>query len=274
LGINYNYMQQKTVKITLQCSSDLASEMQEIDLLNTFQSDYNKVELMKLSFEMYKWNVENFPPDRQKNVNEIYRLLSKEIWNKEAQNADTHDLLNINIVDNFPCVDIAPIYCFSLQENGLIAAITKVLIIEEDIPEIANKGVYVQEVYVNTINADFEAIFEFISIPENAIIKLPYVGDAALYHALNGYCIEFYKPVENIASLEIMLTMSQIKCKGLNVVSEIGNLSRNLLSELKDDKFGACLQSLAWLGIIEMNIKVSVYSENELLKSQTIKQNL
>jgi hypothetical protein len=141
-------------------------------------------------------------------------------------------------------------------------------------PEVANKGIYVQEIYTNTVNADFEAIFKFIAIPNDAIIKLPYVGDKGLYNALSDYDIEFYEPIENKASLETMLTMSQIKCKGLNVVSEIGNLSRNLLNELKDDKFGACLQSLAWLGIIEMNIKVSVYSENELLKSQTIKQNL
>lgn len=268
-------MQQKTIQITLQCSNDLASEMQEIDLLNTFQSDYNKVELMKLSFEMYKWQMQNLQHSKQCTVNEIYEILTNQIWDKEPQNIDTHDLYNINIVDDFPCVDIAPIYSFSFQENGLIAAITKVLIIEKDIPEIANKGIYVQEVYVNTVGADFKTIFEFIPIPNNAIIKLPYVGDKDLYNALSDYNIEFYKPIENVASLESMLIMCQIKCKGLNVVSEIGGLSRGLLNEFKNDKFGACLQSLAWLGVIEINIKVNTYSHDDtLLNSQMIKQKL
>lgn len=247
MGLNYNYMQQTNI--------------------------FAEIELLKLAFEIYKHNYANEPANRHQSIAQIYRNL-KDLISEVQPETQLHDFCNINIVDNFPCVVIAPIYCFSLQENGLIAAITKVLIIEEDIPEIANKGVYVQEVYVNTVNADYKAIFEFIGIPKNAIIKLPYVGDKDLYNALCDYPIEFYKPVENIVSLETMLTMSQIKCKGLNVVSEIGNLSRNLLNELKDDNFGACLQSLAWLGIIEMNIKVSVYSENELLKSQTIKQNL
>lgn len=240
---------------------------------------FAKNDLMKLAFEIYKDLRSNESLQSQKSITQIYKELysaiSENLQSADVQEADNQETCIFAIIKDFPCENIAPIYCISLQENGLIAAITKVLVIDKDMPEISNKGIYVQEIYVNTVDEDFESIFKFIGIPKNAIIKLPYVGDNDLYNALSDYYIEFYKPIENVVCLETMLIMSQIKCKGLNVVSEIGNLSRNLLNELRDDKFGACLQSLAWLGAIEMNIKVNIYScDNELLKSQTIKQNL
>jgi len=212
---------------------------------------FAEIDLMKLSFDIYKYICANEPPDKLQTITQIYKNLKDAILDKQPEvqpETQTHDLYNINIVDSFPCVDIAPIYSFSTQENGLIAAITKVLIIEKDIPEIANKGVYVQEVYVNTINADYKTIFEFISIPENAIIKLPYVGDTKLYGFLSNYHIEFYPQVIK-DTVTAKLTTNNILSKGLYVVSEIGSLSRNLLSELNSGTFEACLRSLSWFGI-------------------------
>jgi hypothetical protein len=135
-------------------------------------------------------------------------------------------------------------------------------------PEIANKGVYVQEVYVNAVDADFQTIFESVPIPNNA---------------LSDYHIEFYKP-SVCGGLESALIMSQIKYKGLNVVSNASNLSRNLLNELKDNNFGACLQSLAWFGTgIGMydnaNISINMLGLDDALlaeieKREIIKQEL
>jgi hypothetical protein len=88
--------------------------MQEIHLLNTFQSDYNKVELMKLSFEMYKWHFQN--EISRNTVEGIYKQLCAEIWGEKVS-----DIEDVFIIDSFPNVNIAPIYCISThKENGHI----------------------------------------------------------------------------------------------------------------------------------------------------------